>query len=523
LNLGVRWEYPGSFKEKYDAASVILPDAADPLGQTVGPVNGQPLKGPVALTNSSLYPSRLIHPAAWNLFTPRIGFAYRLNDRTVIRSGYGLSYLPSDLMLNNAPWISPALMATTPMVATTDGGKTPYNTFSNPWPNGIIQPPGHSDVFASTLIGTSIQSPVPDQPTPYVQQWNLTIQRQFAGDMALEAGYAGSKGTHLPLTNSFQIDQLPDQYLSMGSALMTKVANPFYGKVPITAGILAQPTVIQGQLLRPFPQYTGASDTSDMAGDSTYHSLQMKLEKRFKQGGSLLTSYTWAKLISNADTVTMWLEATKGVTSANIQNFNNLGAERSVVSQDVPYRLVISYVLDLPFGKGKKLMSGVSGITDKLISGWGVNGTAAFQSGTPLVFAAQGNVLSQNFGAGQIRPNILPNCNIEIVGPAQDRLNQWFNTACFTQPGAYEFGNAPRAYPHARVHGVNNWDLSISKNTTIHEEMTLRFQAEFFNLFNRAQFQAPATTLGDRGSVFGQVTAQRNYPRMVQFALRLTF
>ena len=523
LNVGVRWDYPGSFLERHDAATVLLPNTADPLGTKVG----LPIKGTIALVNSPQYSSRLIHPAKWNLVAPRLGLAYRMNDKMVFRAGYGISYLPNDVVFGNAPWTMPPNNATTLVTTTVDGGITPYATLDNPFPAGVVQAPGHSAAFASSLLGANVQSPVPDQPYPYVQQWNFMVQRQLFGGAALEVGYAGAKGTHLPLTPvisgfpTFQMNQISDSYLSMGSALLNKVTNPFYGNVPATAGILAQPTITQGQLLRPMPQYQTVNNTGNMAGDTQYHSLQTKLEKRFGAGGTLLGVYTFAKLNGTADSATTWLET--GAAAGYFQNWNAIKLEKSLASYDTRHRGVISYVVDLPMGKGKKLLGNVSGPADKLISGWGINGTTTFQAGMPLVFTAQATTLSSNFGAGGpgMRPNYVGGCTKDVSGTAQSRLNGWFNTACFTQPGPFAYGNEGRTDPSLKSAGINNFDVSISKNTQITERVRARFETQFFNIANRTQFAPPGTVLGV--PAFGTVTAARNQPRLVQFVLRLSF
>jgi len=260
------------------------------------------------------------------------------------------------------------------------------------------------------------------------------------------------------------------------------------------------------------------NNSSKMYGNSSYNSLQMKVQKRFRGGSSLLGAYTFSKLIANTDTMTAWLEQSG---QSSIQNYYDIKSEKAVVSQDVPHRLVISYVLDLPVGKGKSLLSGVHGLTDKLVSGWVVSGTSTFQSGWPLVFTAQPTTLSSTFGAGTPRPNFVPGCELSMPGRAQDRLNKWFNTACFTQPGAFEFGNAPRTETYVRAMGTNNWDMSISKITTLRENWQLRFEAQVFNLANRARFGQPNSQLGNVN--FGIITQAGNQPRVMQFALRLTF
>jgi hypothetical protein len=514
LNYGVRWDFPGAFWEKHDSALVFLPDRTSSLASKTG----LPLKGELALTNTPEYSRRTIHPPYWNLFAPRLGFAYRFNDKTVFRGGYGISYIPSDVAFLNAPWNASVNSAATNMNASLDGGLTPFAVLSNPFPSGLIQPAGHSPTFLTGLLGSSVSAPVADVPYPYVQQWNLTVQRELPGSMAAEVGYAGSKGTHLPISLAAQMNQLPDQYISQGAALLTTVNNPFYGILPASVGTLAAAKVTQGQLYRPYPHYLSVTNASAMRGGSTYHSLQTKLEKRFKSGGNLLATYTWSKLISDSDTLTSWLESS---AAGGVQNWNNLRGEKSLASYDVPHRLMLSYVLDLPIGKGKTFFRDVQGIADKLASGWGINGVTTFQAGYPLVLTAQATTLSSTFGAGTPRPVVVAGCQKEISGPAQSRLGKWFETSCFSQPGSFAYGTESRTDPDLRSPGINNWDLAIFKNTRLSEQVNLRFQAEVFNLANRVQFNAPGASLGT--STFGIVSAARNLPRQFQFGLRLTF
>jgi hypothetical protein len=348
-----------------------------------------------------------------------------------------------------------------------------------------------------------------------VQQWNLNVERQFQGNMLIEIGYAGAKSTHLPM--SIGLNQLSTQNLSLGSALTTSVTNPFYGLVP-AVNTLGKPMTTRGQLLRPYPQFVNVTNSGSYVGNTTYHAGMVKVEKRFRSGGILMGNYTWAHMMGNTDTSQQFLEY-GGVGS--IQNYYDLGAERSLLSYNVEHRAIVSYVLDLPFGKERKFLAGATGFVGKLVSGWGVNGIITFQSGYPLVLVAQQTTLNSSFGAGTPRPVVAEGCTKAISGSAQSRLNQWFNTACFSQPGSYSFGNESRTDPELRSHGVNNVDFAVFKATGITERVKLQFRTEFFNLFNRVQFAAPGRTVGQ--ATFGVISSQQNQPRLVQFALRLTF
>jgi hypothetical protein len=198
-----------------------------------------------------------------------------------------------------------------------------------------------------------------------------------------------------------------------------------------------------------------------------------------------------------------------------------LKAERSLSNFDARQRLTISYVLDLPFGKGKKFLPGVKGVADRLISGWGINGMSTFQEGMPLGFSASPNLTGFNTG---LRPNVVAGCQKSIGGAIQNRLNQYFNTACFSVPGAFTFGSEPRTDPTLRGTGSNNFDFAAFKRTAITERYNLEFRLEAFNLFNRVKFSNPntgATTAAN--STFGWITSQANTPRLLQLALRLRY
>jgi hypothetical protein len=178
--------------------------------------------------------------------------------------------------------------------------------------------------------------------------------------------------------------------------------------------------------------------------------------------------------------------------------------------------------LDLPVGKGKRFLHDASGVTGKLISGWGVNGITTLQSGLPLALSTVSNFLGQ-FGVGSLRPDV-NGPNESIGGPAQSRINEWFNVADFSQPSTFSLGNEARVDPVLRSAGVANWDFAVFKAIPITERIRLQFRSEFFNIFNRVQFGPPNTACcTDSNSQFGVVTAQVNTPRLVQFALRLTF
>jgi hypothetical protein len=210
----------------------------------------------------------------------------------------------------------------------------------------------------------------------------------------------------------------------LGTQLTQSVTNPFYPYVTAPGSSLTQPTVVRGQLLRPYPQYTGVQFAGQGVANSTYESLQVKAEERFSSGGSLLVAYTHAKFIANTDTITSWLES--GGTGA-IQNWNNLRGEKSLASFDTPDCLVVSYVLDVPVGRGRKFMSTANALVQTAIGGWGIQGVTTIQTGFPLHFGT--NVNQINSQGGGSRPNVVGGCQKDISGSVQSRLNRSISTS----------------------------------------------------------------------------------------------
>lgn len=522
LNLGLRWELPGAWMERHNLATVLQPTGTSSLGANY--------HGSLALVDTSASPGRATVEPKHDLFAPRLGLSYSPNSTLVLHAAYGITYLPFDVYYSAMPSLSPINTAVNNMVpSVNNAGLVPSNVLSNPFPlNGVVgtiqqsilQPAGRSTTYLNSLNGLSISGPIPTVRYPYDQQWNASVQQQLLGGALFQLAYAGNRGTFLPQGTSAaiggvnNINQLPDQYDSMGSALLVAVPNPLAGAVN-SAGALNGTTVPAGQLLRPFPQYTNVIETN-ATGDTIYHSLQVSLQKRFANGGVLSSNYTWSKNIGNVSG-NLSIDGAQGA----LQDFTNPRAERSVLSFNVPNRFVTSFVSPLPFGHGQKFLNDVSGIAGGFVSGWQASGIVTIQSGFPLGLTAQNNALATSFGAGTIRPNYISGCNPRISGSAQARLGKWFNTACYAAPGNFSFGNEPRVDGGLEAAGVANYDLAVQKSTGITERLHLELRAEFFNLFNRVQFAPPALAFGV--SSFGTVTAAANNPRQLQLSGRFVF
>ena len=526
VNAGLRWSQPGAYSEENDLDSVLQPDAAVSIGgmnAITNPVTGNsvPLTGRLAFVNSSEYHSRREEALHWDLFAPRLGLAYGVTPTTVVRAGYGVSYLPAQITADS-PGASPINSANT-VINNTVGQKL-LATVANPLPNGINLPSGRTQSGLDIALGQYVNGRIPHQPYSYVQQWNLAIQHAIDSQSTITVAYAGSRGTHLVISQGFtgstyNLNQLPDQYDSLGSALLTQVANPFYGKLP-AGTTFGAPTIAQGYLLLPHPQYAGMNQVVPRKGDSTYNALQLSYLRHFRNDGIVRVAYTWGKLLSDTDNTSSFQDGQGGL--GVIQDFNNLKAEKSLSMQDVANNLVVSYGIDLPFGRGQNFLSGVNRGLNAVIGGWRVDGITIFRSGLPLTLQAAGNYLNQ-FGSGAIRPNYVSGCDRRMHGSRHStaRAEEWFNTACFTQPGPYAFGNENRVDPALRADPEANWDMSFNKYFDLPKNVKFKFGTEFFDIFNHPQFALPNMSLSSPG--FGQVGHQSNLPRTVQFEGRIIF
>ncbi len=530
INLGLRYEVQSPWSERFDRLSYFDSGVPSYINQYLPP-GSSPVMGDVFLLPAGI---RSSVPLSANGFAPRIGVAYSLTSKTLVRGGYGIFWVPDDVSFALNPINDMVNAPGTTYTGTVDGTH-PYNSISLPFPNGISPPPGRTlgtsgtQQFMTQVVQSITEVNRFHHPEGYVQQWNLNVERQLPVGFLLSVAYVGSKGTHLE-QYSQQTDQISDALLSQAAqqfaaggtaavTLLKSVPNPFFVNGQTLA--LGAPTTTVGQLLRPYPQYTSVELAGQGSFASTYHSLQITAQRRFAGAGSLLVAYTNSKLISNTDTLTSWLETGVG----SIQDNNNLRNERSLSSQDVPQRLVISYVLDLPFGQGKKYLSNISGSLNNVVDGWGVDGVTIFQRGFPLVFSnGQANDATL-FGAGS-RPNLVPGCNKAAGNLA--RLDAWFNTACFVAPADFTFGNEPRVDSTLRSDGAVNFDFAVFKRIVFGRDgrSGIETRVEFFNLFNRTQFAPPNTTCCTTNNPnFGSVTstAPGTNPRLIQFALKYFF
>jgi hypothetical protein len=560
-NLGLRYELAGPFSERYNRITYFDPGATNASITGCGGAAGSACPGDLFYVGSGVDDTRSGQPLPKKEFSPRLGLAYALDRKTVIRAGYGVFFSPNNVAFSLNPYGDPVNSATSTFFASNTQGLYPgstlntsgctltgaggvTNTFTcaaaGPFGPALNPPAGTNALPSISAFGLE-QTPLSTNgytiaKPAYTQQWNLDLQRELPWGVFVDVAYAGAHGVHLQQYQT-QIDQIGDnfiaqaatQYAAGGESAVTIAqhvtaaggAYPFSVALP---GSLGPTGLVEGQLDRPYPEYSGLNLAGVGCCESKYNSLQVSGTKRFGGGGTILVAYTNAKLLSNTDTLTSWLEGSGNGGVGGVQDWNNLAGEMSLSSQDVSQRLVISYVLDLPVGHGRRFMGNSRGFVDKAIGGWGIDGVTIFQKGFPLkITDGNPNLLSSlGLGTGGIRPDVVAGCDKSAGGGT---VAAWFNTACFTDPAPYTFGDESRVDSTLRQAGINNFDFALFKKTYFgpDNKFNLEFRTEFFNLFNRVQFATPNTNFANNNPSFGEVNATNGNPRLIQFALRFAF
>ncbi len=512
LNMGVRYDYETPITSPINSLLTFNTTATNPVQSQV---TGIKTPGEVVFDGQPGYTSAT-HPNS-NKFAPRIGAAYQLDSKTTVRGGYGLMWAPFYF----ASFTPLGYTNSTSYIASTNGNLSPSGSLSNPFPAGILQPSG-SALGAATGLGAN-QTITFFDPTAHstrIHQYSIDIQRELPGGFVVAVGYSGSV-THnlLQGTPVININQLPDQYLSMGSALTKQVPNPFYG-TPAGVLNLAAPTVAQYQLLLPFPEFgtiNYQSNSSDQ-NRARYNSVYWKVQKRLTHGLNFLSSYTWSKNMdeSNGQSVTF------NAQQAYSQDNYNRAAEWGLATINTPGRWTTAINYQLPFGKGQKFLNS-SRVLDLAVGGWAVNTNFVMQTGFPM--AIYQNNLNSAIGTGVQRPNAT-GVAAATSGSVESRLYSYLNPAAFSTAAQYTYGNVSRTIP-VRGPGMYNTDFSMFKSFGT-ERYKGQFRVEVFNLTNTPQFYAPGADGSNSGnevgaSSFGQIALQANFPRVVQIGIRGQF
>lgn len=514
LNLGVRYDFDIPRTERFNRLNWFDYGAVSPIA---GQVAAFPdLRGLMLYAHSG---KRSPYNGDYNNIQPRIGIAYALGNRMSIRAGYGIYYSVSRASIKGE--VGSAFRSGTSLEFSRDGNFTQYATLANPFPTGLITPPGPSkDPLA--FLGLGFDAYDPQAINPQYQQWNFSIQRELPGNSVLEINYGGSKGTHLAFGTDDVLgnrNKLDPSYWALGrDALYEQVANPFYGVITNPNSVLSQPTVERQQLLLTYPQYEaymGGYTAPPYIGNSIYHALQVKYEKRFSNGLALLGHYTFSKLISDSDSAGTDIDWLGGFTG--LQDWKNLRLERSVATFDIPHRFVLSVDYQLPIGRNRLLGKNMHRVADALIGGWELSSILTFSSGYPIVPSLD----SPDLLSGDQRPNIVGDPGAH--GSINQRLDQYFNPDAFSQPPADVYGTAPRTLPYLRTFGIKNADVTLMKNFKFTEQRYVQLRVESFNVTNTPTFGRPNEAFGS--DTFGQITgyAPGRGPRELQLGIKFYY
>jgi Carboxypeptidase regulatory-like domain len=520
FNVGLRWDVDIPRTERHNRLDYWNPNLPSPL---VGVPAGAclycaNLKGQMIFVGTPQDPyGRHQGPTQWRDFGPRAGFAWSADDKTVVRGGYAVIFQPSELQAGGTTGGSgtDGFTSQTNFNFTFNNQQTIATTIDNPAPTGYNLPLGvaggpltYSGLGISDTFFSSYRN-------PYSIEANLNIQRAIPGNATVEVAYLYNRGNFLINGDpGVPFGQVNPSYLSLGTQLTASVPNPFYGIITTQGSPLAAATVPYDYLLAPFPNYNGVTSFRKATSGSHYNAFTAKLNKRFSQGFSTLFSFTAGKLMDNASSVVSYL----GPTSQTYNNQYNPAAEFGLSSQDVSRILTVAGVYELPFGRGKLLLSNLNAVADKFIGGWQANTIVQWDSGTPVVLGSA-NDNSGLLGSAK-RPAEAPG-NAKL---GNSTMAHYFNTALFSQPAPFTLGNAPRVLPNVRVPGVVNADISAFKNNYIGsgERYNIQFRVEAFNALNHPQFNAPDSGVND--GTFGEITGsqgQANTPRRLQLVLKL--
>ncbi|MBL8233664.1 MAG: TonB-dependent receptor [Bryobacterales bacterium] len=437
-------------------------------------------------------------PVDRNNLGPRFGFAYTFDEsaHTVLRGFYGIFYQGIfESFETNLGW-----SANTPFANPSIGPRP--NFYLTQGPPALVLPPGNSQGAAS-FLGLGAEGRMADDRVGYTQQWNLSLQRALPGNWVLESIYSAAKGTRLGIgAQGIAENALDPRYLSLGFDLQTQVPNALFEK-----GIFGR-TVARQQTLLPFPAYQGITRRNPTFGSSIYHSLQVNARKSMSRGHTVQLAYTFGKLID--DTVASLSAGFAGYNTgvADYQTPYNRRMERSISPADVSQRLVVSYLWELPFGKGRRF--GLRGPADIVLGGWQLSGILTSQTGQPLAVRGANNNAAN-------RPNST-GTSAKLDNPS---IGRWLDTSQFVTPPLFTFGNLSRVLPDVRAPGLVQLDFGLQKYVAFGEKVRLQLRAEAFNATNRVNLGPPNVTF--TAAAFGTINATATPARVMQLGAKVIF
>ena len=500
LNLGLRWDLNFAPTERYNRANRdFFADQVNPISNQVDKTRfpGYQVKGGIGFAGVNGL-SRSPYNNDFRTFQPRIGGAYQLNSKTVMRAGYGLFFTaPVSRGFTNGYSIQ------TPYVSSIDAGRTPANNVANPFPQGVLQPPG-SSLGMQTFLGQSPSFTDAGFRTPLVNQFSAGFQRQLPWGMTVDASYVGSRTKKASVTKP--INELSVESLALGAnVLNASVPNPFQGL--INAGGLGAATVPRQQLLRPFPQFTAFNMADRNDGDVWYNSLQVSVEKRYSHGMTFIVAYTLSK----------------NIEALSYLNGQDSAPGRVLTAWDRPHRLTIAPMYELPFGPGRRFLNGNHKLGSRLAGGWQTIVTSTFQSGAPMSIPGNVYLLGDPRLANPTWDRLFKTGVIDVNGAVRNVLQG--ESPVFQVRPPFTLRTTPLRYGNLRNQWGTTFDYSLLKKVQVTERIKAQFRVEAFNVFNTPIFSANPD-LTPTGVNFGKLfrdNGQSNTPRIVQLGLRLEF
>ncbi|MCS7024288.1 MAG: TonB-dependent receptor [Bryobacteraceae bacterium] len=509
LNLGLRWDYEAPAVERYDRALRGMDfNAPSPIANRV---QGLTLRGAIQFANRDGQPRGAFEPDR-NNWQPRIGAAYRIGEKWVVRGGYGLYYLGQ-----NEIGAAQGFSQPTSVIASVDGGLTPAVNLSNPFanqPGGRLLEPVGASQGAASFLGQAVTVNYLRRPLPFSHQYSFDIERELPWNTVAEVAYVGNITRKLPIATGLNV--VPANQLGrlnaagqIDTAYYTeRIPNPMAGLIPANAG-LNGPTIPRQNLLFPFPQFSNVVVANVPIGSQRYDGMQARVSKRMSQGFTFLASYSINKTLER-------------VTLLNPQDFNLANPDSSVLEKrsanliDIPQKFTIAGVWEMPFGKGRPFGAGWGRGLEMLAGGWAINANITYQSGWAADY---------------------PNAAQAVPGSAkldssQRTRDRWFDTSKWVNPATgrlvpalapFTLRTFPTLFSDVRVPGYRNWDISASKYFPIREQVRAQFRFEMVNAFNTPWFTGLIGGGNDVTSPnFGRLNfVQGNLPRFLKLAMHL--
>ena len=485
LNIGARWtlHFPSTEKTNQGAVFNLGTQELDYLGKD-------------GFSRSA----RELH---YGNVAPRVGFAFLLTPKTVVRSGFGIVFIDQSGI--TTPFTTPQF----PFIQNVQQ-KTQDSLRA-----GLVLSDGPSvapiPFTGDAGLGQSVYTAKRTAGSGYVEQWNLAVQRSITINLSAEIGYVGSHIVHVGIPDS-NLNQLTTQQLAQGAPLLAKVTNPYFGQIPSSSSIGGK-TITEAQLLKPYPRFLNIATYRNNSGTSNYNAVEAKVEERLSHAVSFLFAYTHSKLIDDASSVF-------STTVLSSPNTSSLGAadtfqprlERDSSSGDMPNVTSFSGIYDLPAGQGHRFAS--RGIANSILGGWSLNTILSLQSGMPVTVtqATNNNAFA---GFALQRPNLVGNPSLS---PSQRNPGRYFNTAAFATAPQFTIGSASRN--PVRGPAYRDLDLALVKHKTLYGETSLEFRGEIFNIINTPEFSQPNGSFG--AAAFGSISSTTTDPRVVQFTVRLS-